>query len=75
MSNAPTTIDNTRLTCKELAGKLCVSVHFVYQMRACGFRMAWDGAARSKTTTEAEARAWITSTGFRIVRGAGVIKG
>lgn len=60
---------------KELAGTLGVSVHFVYQMRACGFSMEWDYASHCSLATEAQARAWLVRKRFRVIKGRGVTKG
>lgn len=73
MSNPPTIVSNRRLTVKELAQALGVGIHFVYQMRACGFQMEWDAEARGQTVTESEARSWIAQNCFKIVRGRGVV--
>lgn len=61
------------LSVKELAFKLGVSRHFVYQMRARGFPMAWDCDLRGYSTTEIEARTWLKATLFRLRDGRGVI--
>jgi len=62
-----------RLCVKELAATMEVSTHFVYQMRACGFRMERpDGRRANRTATLAEAVRWIHENDFRLVQGRGV---
>jgi hypothetical protein len=68
-----TTTIETPLCCKELAAALSVSVHFVYQMRACGFTMTWDSTARCEVADPREARAWLRRTKFRVVNGRGKV--
>lgn len=60
-----------RLCVKELAEALGVSVHYVYQMRACGFGMEWDGGSHCYTAPEEAAREWIGRNGFVIHNGRG----
>lgn len=75
MRTTITTTIETPQSVKELAGTLGVSAHFVYQMRACGFRMTWDYTSHCSLATEAEARSWLRRKCFRVIKGRGVIKG
>lgn len=60
---------------KELATSLGHGLTFVYQMRACGFRMTWDATERCEVSTLEKAQRWLKRTKFRLIRGRGVIKG
>ena len=73
---------NQPLTVKELAWELGVSVHYIYQMRACGFPMqekllAGYGLRPVLTATLREAVEWIEENNFHLIHehGAGVING
>lgn len=70
-----TTTISAPLCIKQLAGELGVSLSFVYKMRSAGFSMEWHAEHRCEVTTAAAAKAWMKQTGFRIVRGRGVLKG
>ena len=61
-----------RLCVKELAAAMQVGTHFVYQMRAHGFKM--DGLRGNQTATVAEAVGWIKENDFRLVHGRGVTR-
>jgi hypothetical protein len=62
----------TALSVKQLAASLGVSPRFIYQMRACGFPMNGDTLNRQAATLD-EARAWIKTHNFRLVRGEGIV--
>ena len=62
-------MDNQKLNVKALAGELGRSVHFVYQMRAAGFRM-WQGEASIR-----EAKRWIRVNRFVVLHGRGMVVG
>ncbi|HEV2455536.1 MAG TPA: hypothetical protein VGY98_14825 [Verrucomicrobiae bacterium] len=60
------------LLVKQLAAALGVSLRFVYQMRACGFRMRGHTRRRQMATLK-QARAWIKTRQFRLVNSVGLI--
>ena len=68
-----TTTIETPMCCKELAQALSVSVHFVYQMRACGFAMTWDSRTRCNVSNPKKARYWLKKTKFRLLDGRGKV--
>ena len=65
--------DAVPLRVKELAPALGVSMSYVYQMRACGFKME-GGSRDNQTASLAAARRWIAETRFRVVKGRGQLK-
>lgn len=60
---------STKLTVKELAGELGKGRGYVYKMRQAGFAMEWDEKSRCLVTTEHEARLWVRTAKFRVVKG------
>ena len=58
------------MTVKELAYYLGISTHFVYQMRACGFKMR-GRHYHSQTATSAEAVEWVVKNDFVLRDGWG----
>ena len=60
---------------KQLAAQLWRSVNYVYEMKRCGFPMDWNFKFHCFEATIDQARAWIKKTGFRLVKGKGVVKG
>lgn len=69
-----TTTIETPLCVKELAAKIGVSTHYVYQMRAAGFPMRWDTTSHCYVTTWHAALRWRETRRFRLVRGRGRLK-
>lgn len=59
---------SARLSVKELADVLGVTVGYVYKMRMAGFPMVRTPGGIYEATAEA-ARAWIKASKFRIVQG------
>ncbi len=61
-----------QLCVKALAAEMRVSTRFIYQMRACGFKM--DGPfRRAQTASVRQAAKWIRARDFRLLNGTGVI--
>jgi hypothetical protein len=65
-----TIVDDAKLVAKELASALGVSIRYVYEMRKCGFQMVGEINYNQETTLK-DARFWIHSNNFRIIRGVG----
>lgn len=58
---------------KELGPAIGRSAWFVYKMRGAGFRMEWSAVDRCYVARPGTARRWLKRTGFRVVRGIGVL--
>ena len=57
----------TKLTVKELAAPLGVSVGFIYKMRMAGCPMRRE--RRKLVATVSQARAWLKASKFKVVDG------
>jgi hypothetical protein len=64
----------TKLSVKELAGPLGVTVSYLYKARRVGLPMCWDEETRCFVQTEGRVRRWIKREGFRVVNGVPVVK-
>ena len=73
-SNDSTGGDDERLSAKELAAGLGVSIRYVYEMRRCGFAM--NGRRRFHQTASLDAaKRWVEKNDFQMVRGFGECRG
>lgn len=60
---------STKLSVKELARPLGVSVWYLYKARSAGLPMDWDEESRCYVSTPEEVKRWIKSKKFKIVKG------
>lgn len=68
-----TVATSAKLSVKELAGPVGVSVSFLYKARAAGLPMAWDRDSGCFVATPAGVKRWIKRTKFRVVNGRPII--
>lgn len=61
----------TKLSVKELAGRIGKSASFIYKARPAGLEdeFEWDEETRCFVSTEEQVRTWIKRNKFKIVRG------